>query len=163
MKRHSGFTLIEMLMVIVIIGALTGTLMLSVSSATDKANASKIVSNLRSLKAACVMYYADNGQWPSENVVFDGVQSTNEGTKKNIESYLDKIPEKGYKIYAPIAGENSCVVSYSDSAAMSDGVKEKLKKMSANSALYASNAVNAAAYSGGEEVFMKVTNSLQGQ
>ncbi len=163
MKKHSGFTLIEMLMVIVIIGALTGTLMLSVSSATDKANASKIVSNLRSLKAACVMYYADNGQWPSENVVFDGVQSTNDGIKKSIETYLDKIPEKGYKIYAPISGENSCVVSYSDSAAMSDGVKEKLKKMAANSALYASNAVNATAYGGGEEVFMKVTSSNQSQ
>ena len=162
MKRHCGFTLIEMLMVIIIIGALTATVMLSVSSATDKANASKIVSNLRSLKAACIMYYADNERWPSADTYFDGVQSTDDGIKRSIESYLDKIPEKGYKIYAAIDGTNGCTVSYSNADVLTDNVKDKLKKMASNAGLYSSNASNATVYDNGDEVFMKVTNSAQG-
>jgi len=161
-KKHSGFTLIEMLVVIIIIGALTGAVMLSVTSATDKAKASKIVTNLQNLKAACVMYYADNEQWPSEDVVFDGNAATADGTKKTIESYLDRIPEKGYKIYAASSNSSVCAVSYSDKNVMTDGVVEKIKKMAKTSGLSSSNAASSTVYTGGSEVFLKVTNSNSG-
>jgi len=162
MKRHSGFTLIEMLMVIVIIGALTGAVMLSVSSATDKANASKIVNNLRNLKAACVMYYSDNGHWPASDVAFDGTAATADGIKKDIENYLDRVPETGYKIYAPVTGK-VCAVGYSNNAEMTDGVIAKLKKMATSAGLSSSAATTNSVYSGGAEVFMKVTNSVEGK
>ncbi len=160
MKRHTGFTLIEMLMVIIIIGTLTATVMLSVSSSTDKATASKIVANLSSLKAACIMYYSDNGTWPQSDVDFDGTKATGEGLKKEIEEYLDKTPEKGYKIYAPTHGSNNCAVSYADLVVLTDGVKKKLSKIASKSALLSSNASNANEYNNGDEVFMKVTNSV---
>ncbi len=60
MKMRKGFTLVELLIVIVIIGILAAAMMLSSGSATASAEASNIISNLRSLKAASVMLYADS-------------------------------------------------------------------------------------------------------
>jgi len=66
MKKRTGFTLVELLIVIIIIGILAGAMLLVAGSGTDKAEATKIVSNLRSMKAATLLYYADH---PSETVV----------------------------------------------------------------------------------------------
>ena len=38
--------------------------MLATGAATDKAEATKIVSNMRNIKAAAVMVYADTNDWP---------------------------------------------------------------------------------------------------
>ena len=63
-RKSKGFTLVELLIVIVIIGILAGMMMLSTGGATAKAEATKILADMRNIKAAAIMYYADNGEWP---------------------------------------------------------------------------------------------------
>ena len=60
MKLRKGFTLVELLIVIVIIGILAAAMLLSSGSATASAEASNIVSDLRSMKAAALMFFADS-------------------------------------------------------------------------------------------------------
>lgn len=55
-----GFTLVELLIVIIIIGILAGAMMLVAGTSRDAAEASKIISDLRSVKAAAVMLLTEN-------------------------------------------------------------------------------------------------------
>jgi general secretion pathway protein G len=59
-KVRKGFTLVELLIVIVIIGILAAAMMLSSGSATAAAEASNVISDLRAMKAASLMLYADS-------------------------------------------------------------------------------------------------------
>ena len=59
MKRK-GFTLVELLIVIVVIGILSAMMMLSSTEAVSSARANNIISNLRNLKTAVLSWYMDN-------------------------------------------------------------------------------------------------------
>jgi general secretion pathway protein G len=91
MKVRKGFTLVELLIVIVIIGILAAAMMLSSGSATASAEASNIVTDLRSMKAAALMLYADS--MDEFNTGFTGV------TVDHLAPYMDN-PTK----FAAIAG-----------------------------------------------------------
>ena len=58
MKMRKGFTLVELLIVIVIIGILAAAMLLS--SATASAKATTLISDLRSMKAALLLMYANS-------------------------------------------------------------------------------------------------------
>ena len=78
-----GFTLVELLIVIVVIGVLSAMMMLSSTEAVSSARANNIISNLRNLKTAALSFYTDN-----MNAL---VVVSNTGTQLD----LSKIPNSG--------------------------------------------------------------------
>ncbi|MBN1333621.1 MAG: prepilin-type N-terminal cleavage/methylation domain-containing protein [Synergistales bacterium] len=60
-ELRRGFSLVEVLVVIVIMGILAGTLSLTLRGSRDRAEASGIISDIRSVKAASLMYRLDSG------------------------------------------------------------------------------------------------------
>ncbi len=58
--KRSGFTLVELLIVIVVIGVLSTMMMLSSTEAVSSAKANNIISNLRNWKTATLEWYTDN-------------------------------------------------------------------------------------------------------
>lgn len=63
-RKRSAFTLVEILIVLIILGILSGAMMLVSFSITGKAEATRIIEDMRSMKAAATLYYADYGFWP---------------------------------------------------------------------------------------------------
>ena len=62
--RKGGFTLVELLIVIMIVAILAGMMMLATGSATDSAEASKVTNDLRAVKSSALLYYVDYNEWP---------------------------------------------------------------------------------------------------
>jgi len=63
-KKHLGFSLIELLVVISIIGVLTAVLMINFVGARERSRDSQKIQNLNSLKNALRSYYNDNQSYP---------------------------------------------------------------------------------------------------
>jgi general secretion pathway protein G len=76
--RRKGFTLVELLIVIVIIGILAGAMMMLMGSSSDKAEATKVISDLRTMKGAVLQYYTDKSTYPDDDDV------------AALEAYIDK-------------------------------------------------------------------------
>lgn len=144
MKKHSAFTLIELLIVIIIIGILAGMLMLATGSATDKAEATKIVNNMVVVKKALLLYYTDNGEWPENIGNGSGTTGANDTPANSIlKGYLDRDLPPEYTIIQNKQnsgkGSNykgSIFVKYNAANKLSDGVRKQLEIMAPNANLW---------------------------
>lgn len=92
--KRRGFTLVELLIVIVVIGILSAMMMLSSTEAVTSANASNIVSNLRNLKTAALAWYVDNLDYVNETAANgtandSAINMRTSGTRKGIIDYLN--------------------------------------------------------------------------
>ena len=58
--KRKGFTLVELLIVIVVIGILSAMMMLSSTEAVSSAKVNNIIVKFRNLKTAAMAYYMDN-------------------------------------------------------------------------------------------------------
>lgn len=65
-KKLSGFTLVEIMVTVSIIGLLTSLSVPAVMSAKDKALAASLANNFRTYAAAFEIYCLENGTWPED-------------------------------------------------------------------------------------------------
>ena len=80
-KTHKGFTLVELLIVISILGALAASMSMATKNSTAKARATKIISDFKTIGAAVSIYMMDSQDQGatvkyftnhSENYIFSG-------------------------------------------------------------------------------------------
>jgi len=64
-KAQAGFTLIEIMVVIMILGLLATLVVQNLRGATDKAKRTKAAADIAGLKTALDRYYLDNGSYPT--------------------------------------------------------------------------------------------------
>ena len=94
-KQYSGFTIVELLIVIVVIGILAAITIVAFNGIQSRANFAAYKSDIDTLNKAVNLYYADNGAYPGNLVGTNGCW-TNTGTRNFISgltpTYLPELP-----------------------------------------------------------------------
>lgn len=66
-RRRTGFSFIEVMIVVVIIGLLAGAVTLSARHFMDKAKQNRARADLSTFKSALAAFYADTGRYPTND------------------------------------------------------------------------------------------------
>lgn len=85
-KKQRGFTLIEIMVVVVIIGMLATMILPKVLGRQDEAFIAKVKSDIRAMSSSAKLYKLDNFKYP--NALSDLVTGGSKGR-----GYLDKVPK----------------------------------------------------------------------
>jgi len=104
MQKKKGLTLVELLVVVLILGALAAIAIprITVSANTAKANACK--TNVDTINTQLELYYNDNGSWPSTlsdltsdaNYFPDGAPSCPFGTAYSYSTTTHRVSEHSH-------------------------------------------------------------------
>ncbi|MDR0764141.1 MAG: type II secretion system GspH family protein [Synergistaceae bacterium] len=145
--RKGGFTLVELLIVIMIIAILAGMMMLANSFATDSAEATRIINDLRNLKSAALLYYGDNLKWPTNS----DVKSLDQYADRAFTSRYDSVVIGGEYTVDGVTKINIGLVLSDDK--VSPSVQNKLASRAADSGLYGTGNV---VYTSGTTIYMNM-------
>jgi len=95
-RSNGGFTLIEIMMVVVIIGILAALIIPNVVGRDDQARATAVRNDIRAVANALDMYKMDNTQYPSTDQGLEALVTKPTGTPEpknyNPDGYLKKLP-----------------------------------------------------------------------
>ena len=116
-KALSGFTLIEVMVVVIILGILAAIVVPRVMDKPDKARITKAKQDIRSLEAALNLYKLDNFAYPTTDQGLESLVQKPSGSPepKNWNKYMDRLPKdpwgEPYQYLSP--GSKSDVDIYS--------------------------------------------------
>jgi general secretion pathway protein G len=93
--RQAGFTLIEIMVVVVILGILAAIVAPNVISRIDDAAITRAKQDIRGIESALKLYYMDNSRYPSTDQGLDALTTRpNDPSVRNWRGpYLDKLPK----------------------------------------------------------------------
>lgn len=125
-----GFTIVEILVVIIVIAILASVTIVSYRGAQDRANYAAAQSDLKNINDALVIYKAQKGSYPSSvgkgsgNYVFQSLHPTQFLTELTSEGFLDKMPiarsaTNGMPTYVYVSdGVNYKLVRYTNTGSL---------------------------------------------
>ena len=91
-KPYSGFTLIELMIVVVILGLLATIIMPRILNRPEQARRVKAKIDIRNIESALALFKTDTGRFPTTSEGLE-VLVSNPGIKGyNKDGYLDKVP-----------------------------------------------------------------------
>jgi len=120
LKRNKGFTLIEIVLVLVIVGLLASIIIPKMTLHRDKAKEVMTRQNLESMRKAIKLYHAQEGEWPDfQSAVYSQLSL---GTSPSGAVYISKIPTEGYllsntphyQIFCPSSSHGGWCWDYDD-------------------------------------------------
>ncbi|MFA5643957.1 MAG: LamG-like jellyroll fold domain-containing protein [Patescibacteria group bacterium] len=96
--KKSGFTLVEILVVVAIIGILATLVVVSLGDTRAKARDSQRISDIKQMQVALRLYFSDQGYYPSSSTVTSSIYFGDT-------VYMDRLPQ------APTPPDGDCTVS----------------------------------------------------
>jgi len=114
---RKGFSLLELLVVILILGILAAAVVPKVVGAGDKAKVDLVCVNMKGAANALKMFKLDNGMYPETEEGFEALQ-TNPDSDKYVNyassAYLEKLPKDswGSKMVYIKTGNSFDIISY---------------------------------------------------
>jgi general secretion pathway protein G len=120
MSKQQGFSLIEIMVVVVIMGILAALIVPNLMSRPDQARAVKAKQDILAIENALELYRLDNGFYPSDEQGLEAlvVQPDIEPMPLNWRNYLKSLPKDpwGHAYHYQNPGEHTEIDIYSDGA-----------------------------------------------
>lgn len=124
MSKQSGFSLIEIMVVVVIMGILAALIVPNIMSRPDQARGVKAKQDILALENALELYRLDNGFYPNQEQGLDALvhQPTSDPAPSNWRNYLKNLPKDpwGHAYHYENPGQHGEIDVYSEGTSGKD-------------------------------------------
>lgn len=93
MKKNRGFTLIEIMVVVVVIALLGAMIVPTLFSKVQQAEETRIAQDIRAIDSALKFYRLDNYRYPNQSQGLDALIAEPQGSQRWNGPYLEDLPQ----------------------------------------------------------------------